>query len=528
MLGLINKDIETLERKVGDLEIRLARYRAGSLTTVVNQIGLSAVSPGYIPYYNGVDYVNSPLSVSGTMVSASGQISVTDLVTINKTAGSSAEANWLLKLSQTYTAATAAGFGTQIQYLLRPGTVDAYPVNAGLLRFEWGDATDRYSKFLAKCNYGPSDSSMEALQFYRSKLSNYDTTAGLEADAYIDWKVPSAGVPILFHETSFSNGMASPYTDVAFSISHFAGSSAIGSVTFDGYASADYTGLQLNGKMVTGSTLSPSLVLAGWKSDGAGGWTDCSAAQKVLEVRNGNTAMLAFLGSGAATFANLATANTGVVYASSTGLLAAKNIAAGYYSKGSATTGLAQGVAYDTGVGVCIGATALLSAQGLFYVASNANDNYGIHSKNLSNGTSAGAMITATNDNNKAFGIYSLSTGNTAVYGGLANNNDVGFLYSNNTAGILIDSTANAPLYLATNNTIRMTIAAGGGVTIAGAFGCNGTVAQTAYVVGGAAAAGGTGATGGAYDTAAHRDALITLVNNIRTALINNGIAVAA
>jgi hypothetical protein len=137
-------------------------------------------------------------------------------------------------------------------------------------------------------------------------------------------------------------------------------------------------------------------------------------------------------------------------------------------------------------------------------------------------------MITATNDNNKAFGIYSLSTGNTAVYGGLANNNDVGFLYSNNTAGILIDSTANAPLYLATNNTIRMTIAAGGGVTIAGAFGCNGTVAQTAYVVGGAAAAGGTGATGGAYDTAAHRDALITLVNNIRTALINNGIAVAA
>jgi hypothetical protein len=40
---------------------------------------------------------------------------------------------------------------------------------------------------------------------------------------------------------------------------------------------------------------------------------------------------------------------------------------------------------------------------------------------------------------------------------------------------------------------------------------------------GGAAPAGGTGATVGAYDTAAHRDALITLVNTIRTALIANG-----
>ena len=42
--------------------------------------------------------------------------------------------------------------------------------------------------------------------------------------------------------------------------------------------------------------------------------------------------------------------------------------------------------------------------------------------------------------------------------------------------------------------------------------------------IGAAASAGGTGATAGAYDTAAHRDALITLVNNIRTALINFGL----
>jgi hypothetical protein len=41
--------------------------------------------------------------------------------------------------------------------------------------------------------------------------------------------------------------------------------------------------------------------------------------------------------------------------------------------------------------------------------------------------------------------------------------------------------------------------------------------------IGAAAPAGGTGATAGAYDTAAHRDAAITLLNNIRTALINLG-----
>jgi hypothetical protein len=61
-----------------------------------------------------------------------------------------------------------------------------------------------------------------------------------------------------------------------------------------------------------------------------------------------------------------------------------------------------------------------------------------------------------------------------------------------------------------------------------GTFGCNAATAQAAYIVGAAAPAGGTGATAGAYDTAAHRDSMITLVNNMRTALINNGIAVAA
>lgn len=79
------------------------------------------------------------------------------------------------------------------------------------------------------------------------------------------------------------------------------------------------------------------------------------------------------------------------------------------------------------------------------------------------------------------------------------------------------------------------------------AFGCNGTAPQTAVAKIAAAVvtattppAGGTGATAGAYDTAAHRDALIASVtanmadiaailarvNVIQTALVANGILV--
>ncbi len=83
----------------------------------------------------------------------------------------------------------------------------------------------------------------------------------------------------------------------------------------------------------------------------------------------------------------------------------------------------------------------------------------------------------------------------------------------------------------AVNGALAATINAAG-VTSAAAlvattgFGCNAKTAQTAFTVGAAAPAGGVGATAGAYDTAVNRDAMITLVNNIRTALINNGIAV--
>ena len=49
-------------------------------------------------------------------------------------------------------------------------------------------------------------------------------------------------------------------------------------------------------------------------------------------------------------------------------------------------------------------------------------------------------------------------------------------------------------------------------------------IVQRSGAVQAAAPAGGTGATAGAYDTAAHRDALIDLVNEMRLVLVNSGL----
>ncbi len=94
-----------------------------------------------------------------------------------------------------------------------------------------------------------------------------------------------------------------------------------------------------------------------------------------------------------------------------------------------------------------------------------------------------------------------------------------------NPAKIVLSTT---PTGVGAALTPALTLGADQSALIAGKFGCNGAAVQAAYVVGAAAPAGGTGATAGAYDTAANRNAMITLVNNMRTCLINAGLAVAA
>lgn len=124
--------------------------------------------------------------------------------------------------------------------------------------------------------------------------------------------------------------------------------------------------------------------------------------------------------------------------------------------------------------------------------------------------TTPGAYLRATIEHN--------GTGNLRLQGQTTNSRYRSDFSINGAAGLGInafDDTGGVYLPIAIATT---------GLTVSQAFGCNGKAAQTAFASGGAAPAGGTGATAGAYDTAAHRDAAITLLNNIRTALVNVGI----
>lgn len=59
-----------------------------------------------------------------------------------------------------------------------------------------------------------------------------------------------------------------------------------------------------------------------------------------------------------------------------------------------------------------------------------------------------------------------------------------------------------------------------------GGFACNGKAVQASVTAGALAPAGGVGAAAGAWDTAAGRDAAIAMINQMRSALIANGIMV--
>jgi hypothetical protein len=64
------------------------------------------------------------------------------------------------------------------------------------------------------------------------------------------------------------------------------------------------------------------------------------------------------------------------------------------------------------------------------------------------------------------------------------------------------------------------------GLQVLTKFGCNSKAPQAAFSIGAAVPAGGTGTAAGGWSTAANRDLAITFMNNVRTALINCGIAV--
>jgi hypothetical protein len=151
----------------------------------------------------------------------------------------------------------------------------------------------------------------------------------------------------------------------------------------------------------------------------------------------------------------------------------------------------------------------------------------------VSNGTSSSLAAQFTNsDGTNGYGVKINASGTSATRYALRINNvadNATFFTVNTTTGSVgfVGIGTSAPdtlFHVAGASHLAGTTTVTGSLTASGAFGCNGATAQTAFASGGAAPAGGTGATAGAYDTAAHRDAMITLVNNMRTALVNVGL----
>lgn len=120
---------------------------------------------------------------------------------------------------------------------------------------------------------------------------------------------------------------------------------------------------------------------------------------------------------------------------------------------------------------------------------------------------------------------------NTLAAAGILANTQIGalvFISDNGSPAAGISAHYNnaglrTPSYLRflTNNTVNMTLSTAGNLTVVGGFGCNTKAAQAALASGGAVVP-GAGAFGAS--SAVNFAALVTLVTNIRTALVNNGI----
>lgn len=191
-------------------------------------------------------------------------------------------------------------------------------------------------------------------------------------------------------------------------------------------------------------------------------------------------------------------------------------------------------------IGVSSGGTGLTTAPGAGQFLIGNGTGYTVGTLGAGTGITvtygAGALSAALTNTSVAAGSYGTSTRSVSVtvnaQGQLTSASDALIAISNSqVSGLGTMSTQGAGAVAITGGTldgaaIGGTTAAAGKFTslTSGAFGANGTAAQTALASGGAAPLGGTGTAAGGWDTAAHRDAAITLLNNIRTALVANGI----
>lgn len=160
----------------------------------------------------------------------------------------------------------------------------------------------------------------------------------------------------------------------------------------------------------------------------------------------------------------------------------------------------------------------------------------------ITGGSISSATISGSTVNNTTIGATTATTGRftTAKFNGSTYNpyvvafgpgSNVGWTNGTDTGVGPYMSSDGSYWRVITGGSERLKITSGGAGTvtgtmaISGAFGCNGAAAQTAYASGGAVSS--TAATNAApygYTTAAQADGIVTLLNNIRAALVANGI----
>lgn len=164
------------------------------------------------------------------------------------------------------------------------------------------------------------------------------------------------------------------------------------------------------------------------------------------------------------------------------------------------------------------------------------------HNVAIIGGSISGATISGGTINNTTIGVTTATTGrfSTAKFNGTTYNPFVVAYGPGSNVGWTNGADSGVGPYMSsdgsywrvlTGGSERLKITSGGTGTftgtmaISGAFGCNGASAQTAYASGGAVAAtGSTNAAPYGYTTAAQADGIVTLLNNIRAALVANGI----
>jgi hypothetical protein len=119
-------------------------------------------------------------------------------------------------------------------------------------------------------------------------------------------------------------------------------------------------------------------------------------------------------------------------------------------------------------------------------------------------------------------GSVSLKTNSNSTYIGANANASADGLTNSTAIGANSQVTASNQIVLG-NSSVTATKLGGGSLQVPTGFGCNSKTPQTAYASGGAAGGTPTLTTGYGFVSAAEMNAFVTLVANLRTALVNQG-----